>query len=145
MGRFPSAVQIVTFNRSLDKRNYSCCIFLTRGLQMRRKYNLEASALQPVQHCAFAYTVGMNWIHATGKRTPRIDAAAIIPQERADFISELIESNLEAIPSQRKEMNRYASTSCKRFKTTLLLRRDGHAEFLADKMTAAFTTLYAAP
>ena len=98
---FPSVIQIVTFNRRPDKRNDFTGIFPSCGFDLRRKNDLEASALQPIKHRAFAYTIGMNWIHAAGKRPPLIDAASVsvLVEERTDLIDDLIHGDLEAIPS----------------------------------------------
>jgi len=79
IGIFPSTIQTVTFNRCSDERNYCRRILSSGGFNLRRKHDLEASTLQSVKHCAFAYAVGMQWIHATGEGPPLIDAAAIVP------------------------------------------------------------------
>ena len=142
---FPSAIQIVTFKRGFEKRNHGHRVFFPRNLNLRWKHNFEASPLQLIQHCTFAYAVWMNRIHAAGKGLPLVNAATIILQEWADLISELIKSNLEAIPSQREEIDIYASASRKDLKTTLLFRRNSHAESLTDKMPAAFAALKATP
>jgi len=76
---FPSTIQTVTLNRCSDEWNHGRRILFSGCFNLRRKHNLEAPALQAVKHCAFAYAVGMQWIHAAGKRSVLIDAAAIIP------------------------------------------------------------------
>jgi len=140
-------IQIVTFNRRPDKRNNFTGIFPSCGFDLRRKNDLEASALQPIKHRAFAYAIGVNWIHAAGKRPPLIDAASVsVPgEEGTDLISELIQGDLKAVPGQRKEMDVYASASRKSLETTLLIRRYSHPESLTDKMPAAFAALDATP
>ena len=76
---FPSAVQIVTFQRALDERDHGRRVFFPGCFNLRWKHDPEASALQMVQHRTFAYAVWMNRVHAADERPPLIDAAAIIP------------------------------------------------------------------
>jgi len=143
---FPASVKAVTFNRASDQGNYCGRVFLTCSLHVRRKNDLEASALKPVKHGAVAYAVRVNRIHAADKRPVRINRASVsVPiQERANFIGELVKRDFSG-PRKRENVNVNAASASKNLKPLLFSGRDCHPKFLAYQMPAAFAALDASP